>query len=284
MSRRTYVLPPVTAAFFAVSSTVAGAMSPDPETGLIPVSLPSDLCSFQSGLPTDLMRQLSEHSEFDRWFLYMSENCPTLALQMADFATAAISGGIVTRDSDDDVGGPTVGNVTVADTAGDDDDDGAGVGDGTGTDGGDGTGGDGGASDGDDATETAEKNLPAWKVAKKNGIWKEKWDRKVARWEKQREDQDAWRAEKKANKNNPKGLPDWKLEKKYGGDDDAETGGKDLPDWKQAKKEERWEAEQAAAAEAQAAKKEAKQDASDSGVESEVEEDVADQEMASVAE
>ncbi|MEL6800128.1 MAG: hypothetical protein AAFO80_09640 [Pseudomonadota bacterium] len=293
MSKRMYVLQSATAAFFAVSATASGALTPDPETGLIPVRLPTDLCAFENGLPSDLIRQITQRSDFDTMLVYMAENCPELALDLADFATAAISASAFDADDDDDDDDDDVvvrrtGNVTVEDTAGD-----TGTGE-DGDDSGNGTGG-GNGSDGGDTADAGEKDLPGWKLAKKNGLlWK--WQKKMARWEAQQAERDAWRAEKKANKyGNDKGLEDWKMAKKQArweaqreADEqrqaekkaNKQSGGDELPDWKQAKKEARWEADRIAAEEAKAAKKASKYDPNDgSGAATEVAEEAPETEV-----
>lgn len=275
MTYRTYVLQSATAAFLTVSATASGALTPDPETGLIPVRLPTDLCAFEGGLPSDLIRQVTPRSDFDDLLLHMVENCPALALDLADFATAAIAADAGDDDdNDDEEFVRRTGTTTVSDTAGEN---------GGGTDGGtDGNGGGDGADNGD-------KNLPGWKIAKKNGLaWK--WEKKVARWEQQREERDAWRAQKKASKHsdeNDKDLPDWKIAKKaakQNGSDEGSEGseGNGLPDWKEAKKQARWEADRKAAEEAQAAKKESKFDPNDGSGDGSVSED--DQEVVAQAE
>lgn len=243
MSKRTYVLPSVTALFFAVTSTASSALTPDPETGLIPVRLPTDLCAFENGLPSDLVRQITPRADFNQLLNHMFANCPTLALGLADFATAAIDTSEF-FDEDDDDDDDNGGAIASADPTSPGDTDG-------GTE-----GTDGGDTDGsDDTADGQDKNLPDWKIAKKNGIPTWKWEKKVARWERQREEREAYQAEKKANKN----------------------ASKDLPDWKQAKKEERWAQEAEERAQRKADKKASKMSESSRAALEETESDEEDQ-------
>ncbi|NNF71658.1 MAG: hypothetical protein HKN02_05635, partial [Rhodobacteraceae bacterium] len=42
---------PLAAVMLSAIATTSGALTPDPETGLIPVRVPTDLCAFEERLP-----------------------------------------------------------------------------------------------------------------------------------------------------------------------------------------------------------------------------------------
>ncbi|NNF71850.1 MAG: hypothetical protein HKN02_06625 [Rhodobacteraceae bacterium] len=92
-------------------ATTSGALTPDPETGLIPVRVPTDLCAFEERLPRDLVRQMLPRSDLSRLVDYMLRECPELALEFADVATATIGSTPFFSDDDDD-SGPASGGGT----------------------------------------------------------------------------------------------------------------------------------------------------------------------------
>ncbi len=65
---------------------------------MLRVRLPHGLCEFDRPLPANLVDKLSTRRDFDRLLSYMLVNCPTLALPLADMATASID--IVDEDGD----------------------------------------------------------------------------------------------------------------------------------------------------------------------------------------
>jgi len=105
---------PLAAVMLSAIATTSGALTPDPETGLIPVRVPTDLCAFEERLPRDLVRQMLPRSDLSRLVDYMLRECPELALEFADIATATVGSTTFGDDNDDSVpvGGGTGGGGT----------------------------------------------------------------------------------------------------------------------------------------------------------------------------
>ena len=90
------------------SAGVAGSEESATKPGLervqmLRVRLPHGLCEFDRPLPANLVDKLRTRRDFDRLLSYMLVNCPTLALPLADAATASIEG-----EEDDDDGAPII--------------------------------------------------------------------------------------------------------------------------------------------------------------------------------
>lgn len=95
---------------------------------MLEVRLPAGLCEFQNELPMNLVTVLETRRDLPELVGYMLENCPELALFLADTATASIALPELGQDSDDEgsgsAGGSTPGGTGGSGDgpAGDDDD------------------------------------------------------------------------------------------------------------------------------------------------------------------
>jgi uncharacterized membrane protein YgcG len=90
-----------TMGFGTATLAATAAATPDGTSHLrkvemLEVTLPWGLCEFDEKLPANLIAILRDRSDYDRLLAYMLDNCPDLALDLADAATASLPAGVST--------------------------------------------------------------------------------------------------------------------------------------------------------------------------------------------